>query len=300
MDTFFKILGKASMFCLLLATFFFLLASGVASAADSSQLTIGNPSYPWQGANTPASFVARFYQIALGFVGAAALAVILYGAILYTVSAGNTSKQSEARKWMTGAVLGLILLLAAYLILYIINPSLVNLVNPAAEPVNLESAGGTGQLSTAQETALGNEKGVRGELAQKGIGVNKPPCVLSTDTNCTNVSDLPDDAIEGLVKIKQDCNLPYLTITGGAEAGHQTHGPGQPIVDIRLKSSGGSVDTNLLSCMQNDVGFQSGIVLYGSGSMPFNTKYTAKDGSFSVVREQNASDNTQHFHIVFK
>ncbi len=85
---------------------------------------------------TPGEFVNNFYKFALGIAGVAAFAVIIYGAILYTTSAGNPSRQQDARSWITGAIWGVVLLLAAYLILYTINPDLVNLTSPSLEQIN--------------------------------------------------------------------------------------------------------------------------------------------------------------------
>lgn len=86
--------------------------------------------YPWcQDASqspSPAGLIARFYQIALGLVGAAALGVLIYGAILWTLSGMVTAKQ-DALEWIKGAVWGVMLLLGAYLILHTINPNLVKL-----------------------------------------------------------------------------------------------------------------------------------------------------------------------------
>ncbi len=76
---------------------------------------------------SPVSFVAWFYSFALGLVGIAVFGVIIYGAILHTVSAGNASKQADAKEWITAAIWGLLLLLAAYLILYTINEDIVDL-----------------------------------------------------------------------------------------------------------------------------------------------------------------------------
>ncbi|MDP2650826.1 MAG: hypothetical protein Q8P04_01900, partial [bacterium] len=64
---------------------------------------------------------------------------IVFGGILYTVSAGNASKQDDAKQWITGALIGLLLLFGSYLILNTINPELTKLndlkliVNEAAQ-----------------------------------------------------------------------------------------------------------------------------------------------------------------------
>ena len=73
------------------------------------------------------TYFKYIYQIGLGIVGIAALIMIVIGGIIYMTSAGNASQKSEAKDRITNAILGLILALSAYLILYTINPDLVKL-----------------------------------------------------------------------------------------------------------------------------------------------------------------------------
>ena len=106
----------------LFSIFYFLLpADKVLADSPTIELT-----YPWSEAENPADLVSRFYQIALGLAAAAAFGVLIYGAILWTLSGAVTSKE-DAKEWIYGAVWGLVLLLGAYLILWTINPDLVNL-----------------------------------------------------------------------------------------------------------------------------------------------------------------------------
>lgn len=78
----------------------------------------------------PAQYVARLYNFALLAAGGTALVVITYGALQYAISAGNPARQEDARDRITQAVIGVILLFGAYTILFIINPTLVQLDNP--------------------------------------------------------------------------------------------------------------------------------------------------------------------------
>src|SRR3989344_5611530 len=103
---------KVFLAVFLLSTFYFLFSEKIL-AADASALIDLN-SYPWSNAKTPASFVAILYQVSLGLAAAAALGAMLYGAI-----------------W------GLVLLLAAYIILYTINPGLVKLTDPILGKVDI-------------------------------------------------------------------------------------------------------------------------------------------------------------------
>ncbi|HDH31737.1 MAG TPA: hypothetical protein ENH26_03115 [Candidatus Wolfebacteria bacterium] len=108
--------------------------------------------YPWSGETKPAGMVSSVYIWALGVVGVIALGVIVYGGILYTVSAGNASKQQDAKAWFTGAIWGLALLLGAYLILYTINPDLVKLgktqesIEKAMDEAGTFKGGGGGEF----------------------------------------------------------------------------------------------------------------------------------------------------------
>jgi len=93
--------------------------------------------YPEIGGETPETslegYVRYIYLFALSIVGIAALGAITYGGITYMLSDMITSKD-EAKKWIWGAITGLILALAAYLILYTINPDLVSLRAPTLTP----------------------------------------------------------------------------------------------------------------------------------------------------------------------
>jgi|GEM_PF-3779137 len=71
-------------------------------------------------------YIQTVYRFSLGIGGLFAMLFTVYGGILYTVSAGNPSKQSEAKDIITNAVWGLVLLLGAFLILNTINPKLIS------------------------------------------------------------------------------------------------------------------------------------------------------------------------------
>ena len=76
---------------------------------------------PFSGEETkignPADYISRLYDFALIIGGALALAVIAYHAIRYIASAGNSSKQTDAKDGILKAIIGLSLLLGATLLL---------------------------------------------------------------------------------------------------------------------------------------------------------------------------------------
>lgn len=71
--------------------------------------------------------IRYIYLFSLGIVGFVALLSILIGAVRYVTAAGNTSQVEDAKEQIKQALLGILILLAAVLILNTINPDLVNL-----------------------------------------------------------------------------------------------------------------------------------------------------------------------------
>ena len=78
---------------------------------------------------TLSEYIRYIYLFGLGLVGIAALGALVYGGFMYMLS-GTITSQEEAKSWIWGAISGLVLALAAYLILNTINPDLVSLKEP--------------------------------------------------------------------------------------------------------------------------------------------------------------------------
>jgi len=66
------------------------------------------------------------YKFALALTGFLAVMMIVIGGVEWIISGASESMRSEAKKHINGAITGLIIALVAYLVLYTINPSLVN------------------------------------------------------------------------------------------------------------------------------------------------------------------------------
>ena len=100
----------------------------ISSNIPGTTLGNGNPV-------SPSGFISNFYQYALIIGGVLAFGAIVYGGILHGVSGGNPARQTEGRQWVRSALWGLLLLAGAYVILYTVNPSLVNLGLPGLTPL---------------------------------------------------------------------------------------------------------------------------------------------------------------------
>jgi hypothetical protein len=88
---------------------------------------------PGETVQSPAAYIARFYQFVLGIAGMLAFGMILYGAVKYTVSRGNVAQIEDAKDIIYQALWGVALILGAFLILYTIDPKLVNLTDPGMD-----------------------------------------------------------------------------------------------------------------------------------------------------------------------
>ena len=134
--------------------FIILVAIGISGVSFAHAVNISlslpttgnNPcSDPTSQGCSPGTYVNSFYQFALMIGGLLAFGAIVFGGVKYMASAGNPSSQSEAKEWIESALLGLLLLVGAYLILNTVNPNLTRLDLPTLQPVNISGpAGGSG------------------------------------------------------------------------------------------------------------------------------------------------------------
>ncbi|MFH1412793.1 MAG: NlpC/P60 family protein [bacterium] len=77
-------------------------------------------------------YVKGIYQYGIMIIGIFAAVTFIIGAVIWIAAAGNPSRIGEAKSWMTSSILGLVLALSSYLLLYTINPELLIL-----KPINL-------------------------------------------------------------------------------------------------------------------------------------------------------------------
>lgn len=87
----------------------------------SGTTTLGVP----EGYQSLGELITFIFAWSLRLLGISVFVMFFYAGVLWMTAAGNTGQVGEAKKRMTNAVLGAILLLSAYLILYTVNPDLV-------------------------------------------------------------------------------------------------------------------------------------------------------------------------------
>ncbi len=183
-------------------------------------------------AASPADFVAKLYQYALGIAGTLAVIMIVYGEILYIISAGNTSKQSEARDIITSSIWGIVLLAGAYLILSTINPEIVNLKNPVVSSPPTSSGGGITPSGTNPPITGGLEdQQARSAIEGAGISVKRQCAAgeIETENPCVSLGGIKETTVDEIIGLNQQCDSQQggncdISVTAGTGKGHNESG----------------------------------------------------------------------------
>lgn len=128
-------------YLLLLLPCLFLAAALAAQAGY--KLEVGIPGQANPGTETGlAQYIRYLYLFGLGAVGAAALGALVTGGFMYMLADSVTSRK-EANTWIWSAIGGIIIALAAYLILNTINPDLLTGQTPNTQIPNTGGYTGT-------------------------------------------------------------------------------------------------------------------------------------------------------------
>ncbi|MEI7425408.1 MAG: hypothetical protein WCK16_00585 [Candidatus Moraniibacteriota bacterium] len=101
-------------------------------------------------------YILTIYKFGLWTVGISAMLMISVGAFMYITSAGNTSATGKAKGIIFDAIAGLILALTSYVLLYTINPELVNIVGISLPQ---SSSGGSTGGSSGSGSGSGSTSG---------------------------------------------------------------------------------------------------------------------------------------------
>ena len=151
------------------------------------------------------NWIQAFYQFSLIAGVFLAVGVITWAGLKYALAAGNPSGQSDARDQILQALLGLILLFGAYIVLYTINPNLVNLKLDTLSDVRV----GTPPALPGGCTDCYADDLSRTILGNNGIKVNAG----EPRTSVAGLRQLTlNEALS--IKAKCDCNI---EITAGTE-----------------------------------------------------------------------------------
>jgi hypothetical protein len=182
-------------------------------------------------------YVESIYSLGIWIVGICAMFMLAVGGFMYMASAGNNASVNTAKGVMWDSVIGLVLALVSWLILYVINPDLVNVsfstLNVGGE--NVVPAAPSESVSGSSDPASGDtythSEAVK-VLSSASIDVKSSGgCSDPDNSSCTSLEGIPKEAVARLIGLKEKSGCSF-SVTGGTETGHKSHGKNLPRIDV--------------------------------------------------------------------
>lgn len=304
----------------LAAVIVFLLASKI-TLAESGQYTFLEPlpGFGTQPEGRGDLFVRYAKQIFTLLLQASAILGVLaitYGGIEYITSGGSDTKKGAAKKRIEDGLQGFLLIVGAWLILYTINPRIVNFslcipkigrganysvcgsgaaVLPATPAPSTEPGIVPGVTIGRPSTASGNEGAVRQELAAAGI------TIVESKPGATQVGGLQRKTIDGIIRMKRECGSScVVTISGGSES---TGGHAGPSSENRFMAHGNGYKVDVLPSAGYTSYFNG---LKNNGTIRFIKttndgplyRGTYNGGELQIIHEDIGKAN-EHYDILF-
>jgi len=262
----------------LLFFLFFIFSANFTLAIEFSAPEINYPSLPFPGVDSPQVFLEKigkgeipgeqalplyvkyFYYLFLMIAGLLSLGVIVYGGLLYLISAGAPVKMISAKEQITGGILGLVILLSSYLILATINPQLAIFRLPGLErvtPAEIEIPSLEEKVPTYFQIPVGIiiENAVLNEEAQEKLDY----VYLAAEAAAESAKELYElsEEIHSLVE-KTDCGLSYPCATLQCSASGCTGRDNQSDIKATIEKTGSAIEdlekkTNEISIAKIDI-----------------------------------------------
>ncbi len=114
----------------------------------------------------PAQYIRYFFIFGLSLLAFLAVVTIATGGVMY-ITAGSLTNVERAKDMLKGAIFGLVLLLGSYLILYTLDPRVINLTAPVLDRYDIPSPHAGLEFSTSQIKSSGLAKGDYADLINK-------------------------------------------------------------------------------------------------------------------------------------
>jgi hypothetical protein len=253
---------------------------------------------PTKSCTKLATYLPAVFSLSIGIGAAMAVVMITYGGILYATTDAINGKE-EGKKYITDAIVGLLLILSSWIILVTINPNMVNFSLILPKPKVIPDAGGItpgggtpgngkvlpGYPLTTEQIALNAKMVLDLENNYKVLVNTTYACEKGETSGCTNLVGMPGEAFNGVVSVKRECgNGCRVTITGGTEGGHITHGPNLPRLDL---SKDPVLDAYIINNAFNKTTLSNGDIAYS---------VRTATGAYIFVDEKGGAP---HWHVDF-
>ena len=200
---------------MLLAIAFFALANFVLAAEADLGMEYGDEI--GLSDEDPRIIVARVIQVALGFLGITAVIIIMYAGWVWMTSEGNEEKISQAKKILTNAIIGLVIVLSAFSIASFILSRLTGAVNGENFYPNSGGAPSGGGVSATTNKIIESHYPSRNQ-----VDVPRNTKIMVTfkeaidiNTIITQIED-PDDE-KNTIDVIQDNNIKIYKSVDGAD-----------------------------------------------------------------------------------
>lgn len=245
-------------------------------------------------------YLPGVFNLAIGLSAAFAVLMIVIGGFQY-MSTDAIQGKSNGKQRIKNAIYGLVLVIGAWLILYTINPNLLELnlniqkvatiAGPTGVTLGGELSAGTGSVHegySLSQDQVNTDTAMRNDLLDNyDITVNAPPCTNSATSGCTNLVGLPNAAYSGVKELEKDCGDCGIMITGGTEGGHASHGPNLPVLDLSTNN------TELNAFIKDPNNWSNSVQQTTLGNV-----YTVKlsDGRNATFLQESSP---AHWHVVF-
>jgi hypothetical protein len=198
-------------------------------------------------------YLPGVFNLAIGLAAVAAVLNIVIGGFQY-MSTDAIMKKEDGKKRIQNAIYGLVLVIAAWLILWTINPALLTL-NLNIEPTKVDTTAKEGTLGDASapgvrmsDEQVGISNAFREILKKEGVLTYTGPCVNGQATGCVNLNGITNTTLNGLELLKLGCGCD-IVITGGTESGVHAAGGSH--------STGEAIDLRPTESLNEKLGFPS-------------------------------------------
>ncbi len=232
-----------------------------------------------------ALYLSGLFKLMIALGAALAILFAIIGGVQYVAASINPSAKATALEKVQGALIGLTIILASYLLLNSINPDLVRfnyLLPPIGITPSQQYQQSGGDISTWKSDA-------KERTALLPVTINKPNCGNIGDSNCTSVHGLAPDVISKIKALQASCNC-SVVITGGTEYWlHRSHNN-----DRRVDIAKGGPDSYIT---------KTGLSSITSCGVPTDPHYQT-DGAI-YVDEPNRDKNGKitgtgnHWHVCY-
>ena len=222
-----KYLKKATLI-LIVGFLLFTLSNNIVLA--QGLVKCGNPGQPACNLCSLLELVKTLINYAITLAFAFTGLFITWGAFVIMTAGGGSERVQEGKKIVTTAVIGLVIMLSAWLILGTVVQILTG--SPSKLPwtqiqCTIPAPRAGAPINNADSSSMTvDEQAARNQLAKASISVNKGACpagvsYTSVAGGCTSMAGIQSSTLDSAIQLKKDCGC-NLNITGAAELGHAT------------------------------------------------------------------------------